>query len=145
MNILGLPLHPLVVHAAVVLLPLAALGALLIAVSKKARTRYGSLVVVLAVVATGAVIGARITGEALNGGTDATGILATHITYGLLTPWPAGALALSSLLLVIAGRSKSRPFLLTAALLTVVSALVSLAIIIVVGHAGSTAVWGSPT
>jgi hypothetical protein len=145
MDILGLPLHPLVVHAAVVLLPLAALGALLIAVSKRARTRYGSLVVVLAVVATGSVIGARITGEDLNGGTEATGILATHITLGLLTPWPAGALVLSTLLLVIAGRGKSRPFLLTAALLTVVSALVSLAIVIVVGHAGSAAVWGSPT
>jgi len=145
MNILGLPLHPLVVHAAVVLLPLAALGALLIAVSKRARTRYGSLVVVLAVVATGAVVGARITGEDLNGGTNAAGILATHVTYGLLAPWPAGALVLSSLLLVIAGRSKSRPFLLTAALLTVVCALVSIAIIVVVGHAGATAVWGART
>jgi hypothetical protein len=131
------------VHAAVVLLPLAALGALLIAVSKRARTRYGSLVVVLAVVATGAVVGARLTGEALNGGIEGTGILATHITYGLLTPWPAGALVLTSLLLVLAGRSKSRPFLLISAWLTVLSALVSLAIIIVVGHAGATAVWGS--
>lgn len=143
MDILGLPLHPLVVHAAVVLLPLAALGALLIAVSKRARTRYGSLVVALSVLATGSVVGARVTGESLNGGTDATGILATHVTYGLLTPWPAGALVLSSLLLVIAGRGKSRPFLLTAALLTVVAALVSLAIIIVVGHAGSASVWGA--
>jgi hypothetical protein len=142
MNIFGLPLHPLVVHAAVVLLPLAALGALLIAVSKRARTRYGSLVVLLALVATGSVIGARITGEALNGGTQATGILATHVTYGLLTPWPAGALVLSSLLLVLAGRGKSRLFLLITAWLTVVSALASLAIVIVVGHAGSTAVWG---
>jgi hypothetical protein len=142
MNIFGLPLHPLVVHAAVVLLPLAALGALLIAVSKRARTRYGSLVVLGAFVATGAVIAARITGEALNGGLQATGILATHIAYGLLAPWPAGALALTSLLLVLAGRTKSRPFLLITAWLTVMSALASLAIIVVVGHAGSTAVWG---
>ncbi|MGV8907630.1 MAG: DUF2231 domain-containing protein [Propionicimonas sp.] len=141
MSLFGLPLHPLVVHAAVVLLPLAALGALLIAVSKRARIRYGSLVVVVAVVATGAVVGARITGEALNGGTQGTGILATHITYGLLAPWPAGALALTSLLLVLAGRTKSRLFLLITAWLTVVSALASLAIILVVGHAGATAVW----
>ena len=112
--------------------------------SKRARTRYGSLVVVLAVVATGAVVGARITGEDLNGGTNAVGILATHVTYGLLTPWPAGALAFTSLLLVIAGRGKSRPFLLITAWLTVICALASLAIIAVVGHAGATAVWGAP-
>jgi hypothetical protein len=99
-------------------------------------------VVLFAFLATGAVVAARITGEALNGGLQATGILATHITYGLLAPWPAGALALTSLLLVLAGRSKSRPFLLITAWLTVMSALASIAIIIVVGHAGSTAVWG---
>ena len=142
MNIFGLPLHPLVVHAAVVLLPLAALGALLIAVSKRARKRYGWQVVLCSFVATGAVIAARLTGEALNGGTQGTGILATHITYGLLTPWPAGALALTSLLLVLAGRGTNRPILLITAWLTVMSALASLAIILVVGHAGSTAVWG---
>ena len=143
MDIFGLPLHPLVVHAAVVLLPLAALGALLIVVSKRARTRYGSLVVLVAVAATGAVVGARITGEALNGGLTGTGILATHITYGLLSPWFAGALTLASLLLMLAGRGKSRPFLLIAAWLTVITALASIAIVLVVGHAGATAVWGT--
>lgn len=142
MNFFGLPLHPLVVHAAVVLLPLAALGALLIAVSKRARNRYGSLVVLVAAVASGAVFGARITGEALNGGLTGTGVLATHITYGLLSPWFAGALTLASLLLVLAGRGKSRPFLLIAAWLTVISALASIAIVVVVGHTGATAVWG---
>ena len=61
----------------------------------------------------------------------------------MLTPWPAGALALTSLLLVLAGRGKSRPLLLTAALLTVVSALADIAMIIVVGHAGTAAAWGT--
>ncbi|MCC6497117.1 MAG: hypothetical protein IT193_12770 [Propionibacteriaceae bacterium] len=143
MDILGLPLHPLVVHAAVVLLPLAALGALLIAVSQRARKRYGSLVVITTVVAAGAVVGARVTGEAFAGATTSTGILGTHMMWGLLAPWPAVALVVSSLLLVLAGRGRSRPFLVTAALLTVVSALASIAIIIVVGHAGSASVWGA--
>jgi hypothetical protein len=143
MTFFDLPLHPLVVHAAVVLLPLAALGTLLIAVSARARKRYGSLVVLGAFAAVGAVIAARFTGEALNGGTQAgTGALGTHVTWGLLAPWPAGALALTSLLLVLAGRSGSRPFLLITALLAVVSALASIVVIVVVGHAGATAVWG---
>jgi hypothetical protein len=144
MTFFGLPLHPLVVHGAVVLLPLAALGALVIAVSARARKRYGSLVVLGAFVALGATIGARVTGEALNGGTQAgAGALGTHVTWGLLAPWPAAALAVTSLVLVLAARGKSRPLLVTSALLTVVSALASLAVIVVVGHAGATAVWGS--
>lgn len=144
MNLFGLPLHPLVVHAAVVLLPLAALGALVIAVSSRARKRYGALVVFGSFVAAGAVAGARVTGEALNGGTQAgTGILGTHITWGLLAPWPAAALAVSSLLLVLAGRGSNRPLLLTTAVLTVLSALAGLAVVLVVGHSGATSVWGA--
>ncbi|MGC3994891.1 MAG: hypothetical protein QM779_12385 [Propionicimonas sp.] len=144
MTIFGLPLHVLVVHAAVVLLPLAALGTLLIAVSARARKRYGSLVVLGSFVAAGSVVLARLSGESLNGGTQAgPGWLGVHVTWGLLAPWPAVALAVTSLPLVLAGRGKSRPFLITAALLSVVSALASIAIIVVVGHAGAEAVWGS--
>lgn len=142
MDFFGLPLHPLVVHAAVVLLPLAALGALVIAISARARKAYGWLVVAGAFVAAGSVIGARLTGEILAGGTTGEGILQTHITWGLLAPWPAVALAVTSLLLVLAGRGKSRPLVVTTALLTVVAALASIAVIVIVGHSGSTSVWG---
>src|SRR5689334_10532250 len=48
----GLPLHPLVVHATVVLVPLAVLGAIVVVLVPAARRRYGSLVVVTAAVAT---------------------------------------------------------------------------------------------
>lgn len=144
MDLFGLPLHPLVVHGAIVLVPLAALGALVIAVSARARKRYGSLVVAGAFVALGATIGARLTGVDLNGGEQVgAGAIGTHVTWGLLAPWPATALAVFSLLLVLAGRGRSRPLLLASALLTIVAALASLAVIIVVGHAGATAVWGS--
>lgn len=146
MDIFGLPLHPLVVHAAVVLLPLAALGALVIAVSARARKRYGSLVVLGSFVAAGAVVGSRLTGEALLGGTQAgAGILGTHVAWGLIAPVPAMALAVSSLLLMLAGRGSNRPLLLTAAVLTVLSALAGLAVVLVVGHSGATSVWGSST
>jgi uncharacterized membrane protein len=40
----GLPVHPLVVHAVVVLLPLAALGVIAIAVRPSWRARFGGLV-----------------------------------------------------------------------------------------------------
>ena len=144
MTFFGLPLHPLVVHAAVVLLPLAALGALVIAVSARARKAYGWLVVAGAIVAAGSVFGARVTGEGFAGTTTGTGALGTHMAWGLLAPWPALALAVTSLLLVLTGRGGNRPLQITMTLLTVVAALASLAVIAVVGHSGATSVWGSP-
>lgn len=42
----GLPVHPLVVHAVVVLLPLAIVGTILVAVRPTWRRAYGPLVVV---------------------------------------------------------------------------------------------------
>ena len=50
----GIPLHPLVVHAVVVLLPLAVLGTIAIALRPSWRVRYGPLVVAAAAVVDGA-------------------------------------------------------------------------------------------
>ena len=47
----GIPLHPLVVHGIVVLLPLALLGTILIAVRPQWRRPYGPLVVAAALIA----------------------------------------------------------------------------------------------
>ena len=47
-TVAGLPVHPLVVHAAVVLLPLAALGAILMAVWRSFSRRFGVIVVITA-------------------------------------------------------------------------------------------------
>jgi hypothetical protein len=51
-ELFGLPAHPLVVHAAVVLVPLAAIGVLLIAFWPAARARLGVAVVVIAALGT---------------------------------------------------------------------------------------------
>lgn len=61
----GLPIHPLVVHAVVVLLPLATLGTLAIAVRPAWRRAYGPLVVACAAVATVLIPVATSSGEAL--------------------------------------------------------------------------------
>jgi uncharacterized membrane protein len=61
----GIPLHPLVVHAVVVLLPLAVIGAILIAVRPPWRTTYGPLVLAVAGVATILVPVATSSGESL--------------------------------------------------------------------------------
>lgn len=65
MEIAGLPLHPLVVHAAVVLTPMAVLLVIAYAVAPRHRwlTRWPA--VVLSLGALGAVFVARLSGEAL--------------------------------------------------------------------------------
>ncbi len=61
----GLPVHPLVVHAVVVLLPLACLGTIAIAIRPTWRARYGVLVVACAAAATVLIPVATSSGEAL--------------------------------------------------------------------------------
>jgi uncharacterized membrane protein YhaH (DUF805 family) len=105
----GLPLHPLLVHAVVVLLPLAAVGSILIAVVPKWRRRYWLPVLVLAVLGIGAVPITQAAGEelydnlkvnnpALNHHSDlGHALLPYAITFGVMV-----------LLLVIVGRLADR-------------------------------------
>ncbi len=64
-TIFGLPAHPLVVHAVVVLVPLAALSALVVAVWPAARARYAPLALGVATLALISVPLATHTGEQL--------------------------------------------------------------------------------
>ncbi|MFB9377621.1 DUF2231 domain-containing protein [Kineococcus gynurae] len=61
----GLPVHPLVVHAVVVLLPLAVLGTIAVALVPALRTRYAGLNALVAVVGTVLCPVATQSGEAL--------------------------------------------------------------------------------
>lgn len=63
----GIPLHPLVVHAIVVLLPLAVIGTIVIAFVPRWRVRYGVLVVACTAAATVLLPVATSSGTALSG------------------------------------------------------------------------------
>jgi hypothetical protein len=64
-TVFGLPAHPLVVHAVVVLVPLAALSGLVVAVWPAARARYAPLALGIATLALISVPLATHTGEQL--------------------------------------------------------------------------------
>ena len=64
-TIFGLPTHALVVHATVVLLPLAALGAVIIVLRRSLIHRLGLLTVLLALVGTAAAWVSLLSGEEL--------------------------------------------------------------------------------
>jgi len=59
----GLPLHPLIVHAAVIFGPLAALSAIAYAVWDAQRDRLRWVTLVLTVIATGAIWAAYLSGD----------------------------------------------------------------------------------
>jgi hypothetical protein len=77
-----LPVHPLVVHAVVVLVPMAVLGAVLVAVWPAIRARWAWPVVVLTAAAVVAIPLATSTGEGLEHFLPRTPAIATHAELG---------------------------------------------------------------
>jgi uncharacterized membrane protein len=102
----GLPLHPLVVHAVVVLLPLAAAGTVAIAVVPAWRRRFGILVALVAMAATAMVPVATNSGEALMRRVGSPG---EHEMLGGQMLWFALPLAVLVWALVLADARARRP------------------------------------
>ena len=78
----GLPVHPLVVHAVVVLLPMAVVGSVLVALWPAIRARWAWPVVVLTAAAVVAIPLATSTGEGLEHNLPRTPAIATHAELG---------------------------------------------------------------
>ncbi|MHA6512896.1 DUF2231 domain-containing protein [Tessaracoccus sp. Z1128] len=140
-TVLGLPLHPLIVHAVVVLLPLAALGVIALVVVPRWRPRFALPLLAILAAGAGSAVVAMPAGNAL---AEQVGLPAAHQRWGT-------ALAFTSVAyLVIAGgwlwwvrRDTDEPTAartatgwVAAALSAVVTGLTVLA-----GHSGATAVW----
>ncbi len=146
-EVAGVPLHPLVVHAVVVLLPLAATGVLLMAVVPSWRGRYGSLVAVTALVGTALVPVATMSGEELEETVPATDALERHTELGESILAGAVPLLVVAFLLWWIGRRADRdrdvPRWLTTVVvvLALVVGLGALVQVVLVGHSGAVAVW----
>ena len=150
MEILGLPLHPLVVHAVVILVPLAALGGIAISAWTAARKRYGSLTVAFAAAAAGSTFVAQKAGESFAATfTRTTEAMQTHMNLGgSLLIWVI-ILFFGTLAVVVAQRlidqqnPRGRVALIAGGVITAISAVVSIVQVVHIGHSGATAVWGS--
>lgn len=101
----GLPVHPLVVHAAVVLIPLTLLGTILISVKRSWRKSLGWWVVLLAFVSVGASVAAKESGERL---AVRVGLPVEHAELGDTLPIFAGFMFLAVTALVVADRLTTR-------------------------------------
>ncbi|WP_329249070.1 hypothetical protein OG417_02500 [Actinoallomurus sp. NBC_01490] len=147
-TIFGLPTHPLVVHAVVVLVPLAALSALVVAVWPAARDRYAPAALLLATLALISVPLATHTGEQLERHVHPSAFVERHTSMadGLL-PF-VGLLWLALAVLVAARRlgatrgvSWTRYVAGGAAVVAVIGAVASGVQVARIGDSGARAAW----
>jgi hypothetical protein len=140
-TILGLPVHVLVVHAVVVLLPLMAVVTMVVAFAPRWRSHVAWLVVVADLAMVVVTFVARQSGEALQkrlGGS----IAQEHASIGINLVWFALGLFLASVVVALSRSSRGNAPKAAAALTLVAGVLVTWWTIRV-GHTGSDAVWKS--
>jgi hypothetical protein len=141
-TITNLPWHPLVVHAVIVLLPLACLGAVLVALRADWDRLHGFLVVAVSVVAAGASVVAKQSGEQL---ASRVGVPVEHAAMGKWVVLSAGLLFLGVAALWWLDRQhvEARTTVMRVlAVVNVVLAAAAFTIVVLAGHSGATAVWG---
>jgi hypothetical protein len=158
-TIFGLPAHPLIVHATVVMVPLAAFAVLLHTFWEKARVRLGLVTLLASALAVVLVPLSTSTGEQLEHQVGRSALVERHaeLADGLL-PWVIGLLVVAVLLWVRDRRDAGRttPVVSTAsgrrvtdALLTpvVIGVLAVVAVlgttqqVVRIGHSGAKAAW----
>ena len=139
----GLPVHALVVHASVVLLPLTGLGALLIALKPAWSRRFGIIVVLVGLLALISTVVAKESGEQL---AVRVGLPEPHANLGDRLPLFAAILFVLVTILWLVDRgipgNRSRPvWVMVLAVLVVIASIVTVWWTFRVGDSGARAVW----
>ena len=147
-SLFGLPAHPLIVHAAVVLLPIAAIGLIVVAAIPRARKLYAPIVLGVALAATVAVGLAQQSGEALQGDVKKTELVEEHTEQGeTVLPWAIAVTVMSALVAaepyVRQRFDKPSPRVVTAVLVgaSLIVGIGATYTVIDVGHSGAKSVW----
>jgi len=141
--IAGLPVHILIVHSAVVLIPLAAIGTILIAARPKALRLFGAATVIGATVGVIASVIATLSGNQL---AQRVGWPKEHANYGEIFPFAAMAFLLLLIVFWVYARgvplNRNRPLWLKVfgAVLIVASIGISY-FTVLTGYSGSKATW----
>ena len=139
--ITGLPVHVLITHAVVVLLPLAVLTLILVVTIPKLRSHYRYPAVGLAIVSAISAIIAEQSGTALQARVVYPG---EHAEWGEMLPPVAVALAVLSVIWLIVSRMASSRGKVLAAILggvIIVVGIIAVVITVQAGHSGSEQTW----
>lgn len=137
---LGLPLHPLVVHAAVILIPMAALAAIAAAIRPGISRKYGAVIIGIAVIGQLSSFLAKSTGQEF---VERLGIdIERHVSFGENAPLTSlPLLALVVLLYRVDKKRSSKGQRKIIAILTVLAAIFAAGYMVLTGHSGAEAVW----
>jgi hypothetical protein len=142
-TLFGLPAHPLIVHATVVLVPLGALLVLLHALWPAARRRLGIVTPLVALVGVVLVPLSTESGENLEHALGRSELIEAHsrLADGLL-PWMVGLFVMAVAVYVL-GRRPAGPRLVgvLAAVLAVVAVVGVTQQVVRIGHSGAEATW----
>jgi cytochrome bd-type quinol oxidase subunit 2 len=142
--IAGLPIHPLMSHAVVVIVPLAAIGALILTFIPKWRTAYSPLVLIAVLLSPISAFIATQSGEALS---ERVGLPKSHSTLGERLSFVVLAFAIVfSIWFAIERSERVRtkvPKILQQVIKVLVPALAIASLILtgLVGHSGAVATW----
>ncbi|MSW55331.1 MAG: hypothetical protein F2835_01030 [Actinobacteria bacterium] len=153
-SIFGLPGHPLLVHAAVVLVPLAAIGTVVIAFWPAARNRIGWITAVLGVIGFFFAFFAKESGEALLETVRVTAAVKSHAEMGdqgVIGAFLVGGSACTLMLFdqFVKERAKrnlpelsiTRPLRTLIGVFAVVLCIFGSVLVVNVGHSGAKATW----
>lgn len=156
-TVLGLPVHPLVVHATVVVLPAAALLVAMAALWPSFRSRAGAVPLVLSIAALALVPISVQSGGNLAERVDESALVETHQSLGEdLLPWVIALAAAAGALFWLRrdqrrrdpGEDRRNPYRLMIAgivLAALVGAVGTMVQVVRVGHSGSEAAWSDVT
>lgn len=146
---LGVPLHPLMIHTAVVFVPLLVLAALAYALVPSQRPRVGWLLVGLAVLAPLCSLLSKLSGDAFRArlarhgaGAQLLGQVDGHRHFGTILVYVVAGLGVVSLLFVLLPAARqTKPVSLTLVVLAVGLSLVSAYYVFRTGDTGAHIVW----
>jgi len=142
--VFGLPVHPLVVHSAVVLVPLVAIAGLAMSYIPSFSRRYGKAVLILAVIAQLALFASKLSGESFEERLGKE--VERHAELGDIAPFTFIPLLILLYLrwrLDREGATTGSPSIRRLiSILLVISALLALVYIFLTGHSGADSVWG---
>jgi hypothetical protein len=137
---MGLPVHALVVHAAVVLVPLMAVLTVLVVVRPSWRARGAWSVVIGNVMVAGSVFVAKESGEKLEARIGESAALQRHAEFGdVMFLFALGLLLASVAFAALHDRSTTGSRVLGG--VAVVAAVAATVWVVQTGHSGATAVW----
>jgi uncharacterized membrane protein len=138
-TIAGLPVHPLVIHFATVLVPLAALGLIVVVLNKAFRTRFAFAFVVLIVVTVPLAFVAKESGKSL---AERVGITKSHESLGEIFPLWVSILAVAAVIwYLISRRDGLTAIRKIAGAMVIVLSIGVTALTFLVGHSGAEATW----